>query len=448
MRFPRSAQLDLLGIIQSFLFSIDSNYNSMLSSITTVAEIPAKNLTYLEGSPGNWHLLMCNDIPHGQKIYPCMDIFRTSADTGNDLAARALNNTGRSVSISAVHDSSTKDITGVTLSSGSKTFLLDLQCTQNLVYSEQIMHNSKREDLTFVLLQFWLFAISVIAIMKDSVPHTLAVLATRILITFWSAYALWRTKYIETQFTQMIFQSGTPCSLNVFPAYFGTRISYEDYNNQSLKCVGAPQHINRIHKFFMAVLACLQLECFILVAAGSLWIDVLVNTAIEGISAHTVLYKGLFTATTIGWYAIRREMRKLMVTFLGIAFFLLLGWSLMFYSIVYRWTFLQWPYLGCFTVASLILIVASIVLGVICRLNFGKGLAQYLHAEAALASSNFAPEVFKHDEEKGPLDMPDVKPLPTAADAFYVAPLVPKEPGVLQRSQVAHIYQVPYNVPF
>lgn len=51
------------------------------------------------------------------------------------------------------------------------------------------------------------------------------------------------------------------------------------------------------------------------------------------------------------------------------------------------------------------LIVASIVLGVICRLNFGKGFAQYLHAEAALESSNFAPEVFKHDEEKYSLEL-------------------------------------------
>lgn len=49
----------------------------------------------------------------------------------------------------------------------------------------------------------------------------------------------------------------------------------------------------------------------------------------------------------------------------------------MFYSIVYRWTFMQWPFLGCFTTASLVLLFASTSLGVVCRLNFGKGHAEY-----------------------------------------------------------------------
>jgi len=247
---------------------------------------------------------------------------------------------------------------------------------------------------------------------------------------------------------EMIFQSGTPCSTDIFPTYFSTRISYEipdlilnctaliiacylswtllqDYNAQSFKCVGAPEHINRINKFFMAVLACLQLEAFVLVTAMGLWIDVLMNTAIAELSLHTPAYKALIILTTIflvpwvtmGWYAIRREIKMLMVIFLGITFLIIVGWSVMFYSIVYRWTFMQWPYFGCFTVASLVLVIATMVLGTVCRLNFGKGLAQYLHAEAALASSNFAPEVFLHDEEKGAMDL---EKIPLELQTIYV----------------------------
>jgi len=174
------------------------------------------------------------------------------------------------------------------------------------------------------------------------------------------------------------------------------------YNEQSFKCVGAPEHIMRIHKFFMALLACLQLEAFVLVTSMVMWVDVLVNTAIAKISAHTKLYEALFITTSalllpwiaMGWYSIRREMKIIMVIYLAIGLAVLTGWSMMFYSIVYRWSFLQWPYLGCFTVASLILLISSLVLGVICRVNFGKGLAEYLHAEEALASSNFEPATF------------------------------------------------------
>lgn len=49
----------------------------------------------------------------------------------------------------------------------------------------------------------------------------------------------------------------------------------------------------------MAVLVCLQLECFVVLAAGGLWIDVLVNTAIANISSHSLIYKGLFIITAI-----------------------------------------------------------------------------------------------------------------------------------------------------
>lgn len=38
---------------------------------------------------------------------------------------------------------------------------------------------------------------------------------------------------------------------------------------------------------------------------------------------------------------------------------------------------MQWPYLGCFTVASFMLLISSVVIGIVCRLNFGKGLKEY-----------------------------------------------------------------------
>jgi len=330
------------------------------------------------------------------------------------------------------------------------------------------MRNSGREDLTFILLQFWLFVVSVMAVMYDSVPHTLTVLVTRALMTGWSMYAVWRTNFNESVFEELIYNPGTPCSINLFPDYFRIRVSYEIpdlilnitalliasylswtllqvYNTQSFKCVGAPEHIVRINRFFMAVLACLQLEAFVLTAAMGLWVDVLVNTAIAHISSHTPAYEGLFVTTTVilipwvvmGWYAIRREMRRLMVSFLALGFLITTGWGgVMFYSRVYRWSFLQWPFLGCFTVASLTLIGASMILGLICRLNFGKGLAQYLRAEGVLASSNFAPEVFKHDEEKGTMDLEDIK------SPYVEQPLPTYNPPTLGS------YHVPYNVPF
>ena len=67
------------GIIQSFLFSIDSEYSSFLSQVVHAADVPPKNHTYLEGSSGNYRLRMCNYIPHFD--YNCTDVFESHRDT-------------------------------------------------------------------------------------------------------------------------------------------------------------------------------------------------------------------------------------------------------------------------------------------------------------------------------------------------------------------------------
>jgi hypothetical protein len=109
----------------------------------------------------------------------------------------------------------------------------------------------------------------------------------------------------------------------------------------------------------------------------------------------------------MGWYAIRHEIRKLMTAFLILGFIFVFGWAFMFYSTVYRWTFLEWPFLACLTLESLIVLTSSLVLGVIAWFNFNKGLANYLYAEDKLSVTTMEPEVFPQDLEGG--SVKDVK---------------------------------------
>lgn len=62
--------------------------------------------------------------------------------------------------------------------------------------------------------------------MLTNIP-SLAGLFARALVTGWSIYAIWRTKYREGVYHQLIAVPGTPCSVELFDAYFGTRIAYE-----------------------------------------------------------------------------------------------------------------------------------------------------------------------------------------------------------------------------
>jgi len=295
-----------------------------------------------------------------------------------------------------------------------------------------------------------LFIISYIAIMYDSIPHTLAVLCARFLITGWSAYEIWRTLDIKKRFEILFINPDSPCGINLYPTYFKTRIAFEipdlllnttalvmssylgwqlvkAYQRETLKYLGPPAKIMRIYKYFMAVLVCLQLAVFVLVVAMGLWIDQLVNGAIAKISSHTPIYQALFLTTTVfllpwiamGWYAIRHEMKKLMALFLGIAFIFISGWAIMFYSLVYRWTFVQWPLLACFTVESYIVLIGSMVFGVLCWLNFGEGLSHYLYAEDKLGSSDFEPQTFPHDDVEKGKQLHGQAPIPTFHISFH-----------------------------
>ncbi|KAF8870641.1 hypothetical protein CPB84DRAFT_1801795 [Gymnopilus junonius] len=399
-------------------------------------------MTFLEGSPHQLTLRICDDVPHGQPIYPCFTIFNSTFDdpkynggmmlNSNPQQVRFLNNWENGMNVTPqLNPQNTSQVLSVTVETAEgQEVSLSEQCLQILVYPSEILLNFRREDITWICLQFWLLAISFLAILNDSVPHLLSVLMTHTISAAWAVYATWRNPHFKEHFQEILADPGTPCSLDMFTSFWERRQSLEIvdavlsctalvlffflswtllkvYNEQSFKCVGAPEHVMRINKFFMAVLACLQMEAFVLPASMGLWIDVLRNTSIARISAHTGVYVALIITTVtllipwiiMGWYSIKREMKRLMVVFLAITFGITAGWAIMFYSIVYRWTFLQFPYIGCFTVSSFILLISSMVLGVVCRLNFDKGLAQYLHAEETLASLNFAPDAFDHKAE-------------------------------------------------
>ncbi|KAF7326872.1 hypothetical protein MVEN_02581100 [Mycena venus] len=478
------------GIIQSFLYSIDTEFEGVVTEIVHAAHIPLINMTYLEGSSNHLTLRMCDNIPHGQSHYPCMVIFQSGVNVINASAVES--DTQKSISILADYSQgfeiSTADDGVLVKSSAAEPVILNQQCAQILVYPQQVLQNSVREDMTFIFFQFWVLGVSVFAVGRGSIPHMITALGSRFLIAAWSAYiVIYRTKSQQRIFRELVSAPGTPCGVELFPTYFGTRYVYniadvvmsftalllsallswnllKVYSAQSFKRVGAPEHVLRIYKYFMAVQAVLQLEVFVLVVATSLWVDVLTRTAISKISTHTPIYDALIIATTVlvipwialGWYGVRREQKRLIISFLGVGFFFISGWAIMFYSIVYRWSFVQWPYLGCFTVASFILIISSMILGTICWRNFDQGLAQYLNAEDALADSNFAPEVFQHsDVEKSgeksdyyTYDEPDF-PMPTFHSAM--------QSGEIMRSDGSRMpapvrgpppsYDRPYNAP-
>ncbi len=66
-----------------------------------------------------------------------------------------------------------------------------------------------------------------------------------------------------------------------------------------------------------------------------------------------------------------------MMVFLVLSALYLVGLGLMFDSKTFRWTFIQWGFFGAMLSVSALLVLIGLIVGIICRLNFDKGLIHY-----------------------------------------------------------------------
>lgn len=72
-----------------------------------------------------------------------------------------------------------------------------------------------------------------------------------------------------------------------------------------------------------------------------------------------------------------------MTCFLTLAVFYIGGWTFMFIADTFRWTFYEWTFFALISTASVVLMLISLILGIVCRLNFGQGLPRYRESRSS-----------------------------------------------------------------
>lgn len=427
-------------IMESLLYSVDVDSRTLVMSVIRAAEVPRREIAWLTGNTEEFKLQLCTNIPFGMTDNFCTTAFdsrqgnasvsvpagfRRSVD-GVRMLHRSTITQAMAVEPSSV---SPGQMNGVNMSmANGVTVSLDIECTRLLLYPYQIFKDFVREDAVLIAYQGYLLCLSFFAVTYESRAHLLAIFVARILATIWSAYSMRRTGQIANYVSHLITDDKSPCGVDLFPSYFQTRAAYEItilvvnavglllsaflsfrllkiYTAQTFKSIGPPKELIQIHRFFLAFFGCMQLSVFFLVTAMSLWIDELMHGAIALISTSSSVYHALFiTSTTLllpwitmGWFAVRREMKKLMVAFFTLGLFFIASWAVMFYSLVFRWTFNSWPFFASLTVAAFVMMFGSCALGILCWMNFNKGLAQFLYVEDVLGKDNFQPGVFTND---------------------------------------------------
>ncbi|KAI0063019.1 hypothetical protein BV25DRAFT_1915747 [Artomyces pyxidatus] len=444
------------GILQSLLFSTDTNWSQFTDPIVQNAQINSSEFIQYTGKHGSYSLGLCKDhVPEAGVRNSCVPFFTAGDEnvtipagfrkraTAIEYALIADSNTpitwlmsGGSPSADITVKSAPPNVVVSQASNASNFVVLSQECTRSLLYPQAKLNQSEREEISLIASQFWLFGLSVFAIVFESIPHLLALVIARFLATGWSAYDVWKTNNIGQRLQHLIGNPDTPCHLDIYRPYVETRISYQIvdlvlnctalllsiflswrlirvYQTHTFNRAGPPGGIIKIYRtplvqYFLAVLVSLQLSVFFLLVAMGLWVDQLLNSTIEHLSSHTAVYDAAFISTTVllipwiamGWFAVRREKKYLMVAFLCTGFVFVAEWSIMFYSEVYRFTFVDWPFFGAMTIASFVVIISSAVFGIVCWLRFDMGLKQYLRVEEELARLDFEPELFPHETEK------------------------------------------------
>jgi len=86
-------------------------------------------------------------------------------------------------------------------------------CVASLHVPLQALLNAQRVDVTFLSYQIWVFGMSFVAVLNESVPHIIASFLTHIVATLWSGYQVYHSQDFRTSFARLVVQG--PCKSNI-----------------------------------------------------------------------------------------------------------------------------------------------------------------------------------------------------------------------------------------
>ncbi|KAJ7141871.1 hypothetical protein C8R43DRAFT_1238280 [Mycena crocata] len=347
------------------------------------------------------------------------------------------------------------------------------QCAISLMWLGDVLSDARREDLVILVYQIWLFSLSMVTLLNESLPHLFAGLAARVLAMAWAGFRVQGNSNLLQTYYHVINtgkcdgfdplgswwnQSGSHeiASLvsNTLNLVLMAALSYKlfrVYSSQTFSRVGASTEINRIYKLVLLFSVSLQLAGFFTLAQTALWIGKISFGPIRQLADHFPIYLAALIVTAVfempwlvlGWISVRREGKALFLVFSFISLVLLFISTVVFTSPLYRFVMGQWSFYATMSVTAYILLVATSILAVICRLQFGKGLAHFLRVTDALEAGDFTPVYFSkgsedhsghiHDDVKAKFDQFDNDPdMPVLAYSYS------KDEKEIHRPQPSH----------
>ena len=138
-------------ILQSLIFSFDSEYANLLSGIVKSGNLPPGNFTFLQGNKGHMHLQICDDIPFG-RVHPCTTIYDSTWDlilAQDPYAPQVLEGWERGLTVTSIVRSpfSATQVIDVRIETRDGSIInLSEQCIEILLYPYQLYAHYSYSD--------------------------------------------------------------------------------------------------------------------------------------------------------------------------------------------------------------------------------------------------------------------------------------------------------------
>ncbi|KAJ7482310.1 hypothetical protein B0H11DRAFT_1218586 [Mycena galericulata] len=313
------------------------------------------------------------------------------------------------------------------------------KCAVSLLWLGDVLSDARREDLVILVFQLWLLALSVVTLLNESLPHLFASLAARAMATGWAGFRVRGNINLQNTY-DLVIQTG-PCNgfdpmadwwdanttngivglvANVLIFVMMAALSYKLYKvyaSETFARVGASKDINRVYKLVLLFSVILQLASFFTLAGTAMWLGKISFGAIRSLAEHFPIYLAALVVTAffeipwlvLGWISVRREAKTLFLLFSLISLILLAMATGMFVSPLYRFVLVEWSFFATISCAAYALLVVTFVLAVVCRLQFGKGLAHFLRVCTDLEAEDFTPVSFPKGDDPMAYDDKDEK---------------------------------------
>ncbi|KIK97835.1 hypothetical protein PAXRUDRAFT_807634 [Paxillus rubicundulus Ve08.2h10] len=287
-------------------------------------------------------------------------------------------------------------VNAIILNSSVPPATLSIQCVQSLTWLESFLREARSENVVHIVFQVWLFTMSLVALIDESIPHLIIVLVAQIMNTAWTGFRIYTGGVAKQTYEQLIV-NGACGGVDILGGWWEGGMRYEIlgvnagillcmlflvfklvkvYSKETFSSIGSSPIVNRALKWTLWMRVSMQFATIFTMTSAAIWYDKRKTDIIPSYSRNT-LYDAGFILVAVGSQSIRHENRRLFFVFALLSIVFLVVSGLWFGSTLFRYELDTWPFFAAVTTMADILLMITCVLALICRVHFGSGLAHF-----------------------------------------------------------------------